>query len=246
MKKYTLFWILILCLILSGIPSHVAASFPTKHPDAAFSSGFAFGYGSSIDHFNIYVWRENDSVWVEIEPIDQDAPFICSSAFIIIQNEVQFDTVILVTARGKSQHGDVHIPSVFELSQWSFNDNPADLNSDFTLLFDGGENTYTLDVFNKPPTVTTDSTISKTSSSAILYGMVNPNRSNTTYYFEYGLDMSYGLITEIMNAGSGTTPVSVNVTISDLNPDHIYHYRIKATNNFGTSYGSNRMFYSKE
>ena len=95
MKKITLFWIWILCLMFLGIPSHVAASFPTKHPDTAFSSTFAFGHGSSIDKFNIYVWRENHSVWVEIEPIEQGAPFICSSAFIIIQNDVQFDTVIL-------------------------------------------------------------------------------------------------------------------------------------------------------
>ena len=86
MKKYTLLWILILCLILVGIPSHVAASFPTKHPDTAFSSTFAKGYGSSIDQFNIYVWRENYSVWIEIEPIAQDIPFICSGSFIIIQN----------------------------------------------------------------------------------------------------------------------------------------------------------------
>ena len=246
MKKIALFWIRILCLMFLGIPSHVAASFPTKHPDTAFSSTFAFGHGSSIDKFNIYVWRENHSVWVEIEPIEQGAPFICSSAFIIIQNDVQFDTVILVTPRGKSQYGEVHIPLVFELSQWSFYDNPADLNSDFTLLFDGGENTYTLDVFNKPPTVITGPATSETSRSATLNGTVNPNRSHTTYYFEYGVDMSYGLITEIKNAGSGTTPVSVNVSISDLNPDYIYHYRIRATNNFGTSYGSNRMFYSRE
>ena len=229
-----------------GIPSHIAASFPTKHPDTAFSSTFAKGYGSSINHFNIYVLRENNSIWIEIEPIEKDAPFICSSAFIIIQNEVKFDTVKLVTTSGKSQYGDVQIPSVFELSQWSFYDNPADLNSEFSLLFDGGENTYTIDIFNKPPIVTTDSATSETSSSATLNGTVNPNRSNTTYYFEYGVDMSYGLITEIMNAGSGTTAVSVNVTISDLKPDHVYHYRIRATNNFGTSYGFDRMFYSRE
>jgi hypothetical protein len=246
MKKYTLLWILILCLILVGIPSHVAASFPTKHPDTAFSSTFAKGYGSSIDQFNIYVWRENNSVWIEIEPIEQDAPFICSSAFSIIQNEVQFDTVKLVPVSGNSQYRNVHITSVFELSQWLFFDNPADLNSEFTLLFDGGENTYTLDIFNKPPTVITDSATSVTSSSATLNGTVNPNRSNTTYYFEYGVDMNYGLITEIMNAGSGTAAVLVNVTISDLKPDDIYHYRVRATNNFGTSYGSNRMFYAGE
>ena len=97
-----------------------------------------------------------------------------------------------------------------------------------------------------PPTVTTDPATSVTSSSATLNGTVNPNGSTTTYYFEYGADTSYGLTTETMSAGSGTSAVSVNVTISDLNPDDTYHYRIRATNNFGTSYGADRMFYARE
>ena len=72
----------------------------------------------------------------------------------LFQNEVQFDTVRLVAVSGDSQCGDVHIPSVFELSQWPFIDNPADLNYNFTLLFDGGENTYTLDiVYNTEPPI---------------------------------------------------------------------------------------------
>jgi len=158
MKKYFLFCLLILCLIFVSIPSQVLAQFPTGHPDDAFSSTFIRGYGSAIDQFNIYVWREDYSMWMEIEPINQDVPFICGTSFFIIQNEVQFDTVELVSVSGDSQCGDVHIPSVFELSQWQYIvDNPADLNYDFTLLFDGGENTYTLDiVYNtKPPIVNT-------------------------------------------------------------------------------------------
>ena len=99
MKKYTLFWISILCLILVGIPSHTAASFPTGHPGNAFSSTFAW----FNDQFNIYVWRENYSVWIEIEPIEPDEPFICSPSFIIIQNDVQFDTVELLPVSGNSQ-----------------------------------------------------------------------------------------------------------------------------------------------
>ena len=97
-----------------------------------------------------------------------------------------------------------------------------------------------------PPTVTTDPATSVTSTSATLNGTVNPNGSDTTYYFEYGADTSYGLTTETIIAGSGTIAISVNENISDLNPDDTYHYRIRATNNFGTSYGSDRMFYARE
>ena len=97
-----------------------------------------------------------------------------------------------------------------------------------------------------PPTVTTDSATSVTSTSATLNGTINPNGSNTTYYFEYGADTSYGLTTETMSAGSRTIAISVNENISDLNPNDIYHYRIRATNNYGTSYGSDRMFYARD
>jgi len=159
MKKCTLFWVLVLCFILVGIPAQAVASFPTGHPDTAISSTFTEGFGSFIDQFNIYVWRENCSMWVELEPIDQDdEPFVCSTAFFIIQNEVQFYTVNLVDVSGNSLCGSLHYgpvnnPYVFELTQWSHIDNLADLNYDFTLLYDGGENTYALDiVYNtKPP-----------------------------------------------------------------------------------------------
>jgi len=95
------------------------------------------------------------------------------------------------------------------------------------------------------PTVTTDPATSVTSNSASLNGKVNPNGSITTYYFEYGTDASYGLTTETVSAGSGTSVMSVNINIADLNPYETYHYRIRATNNFGTSYGTDRMFYTE-
>jgi hypothetical protein len=92
------------------------------------------------------------------------------------------------------------------------------------------------------PAVTTNPATSVNHSSAILNGTVNPNGSTTAYYFEYGIDSSYGLTTETMNAGSGTNAILVNVNISELHPDAIYHYRIRATNSFVTIYGADRIF----
>jgi len=87
-------------------------------------------------------------------PAGGNQPFICSSSFRIIQNNVQFDTVLLEAASGDSQCSDVDLPSVFELNQQPLVENPADLNYDFTLLFDGGDASNALDMIydNKPPT----------------------------------------------------------------------------------------------
>ena len=81
-----------------------------------------------------------------------------------------------------------------------------------------------------------------TSSSATLNGTVNPNGASTNYYFEYGTTASYGSTTATWNAGSGTTDQSVAASITGLNSDTTYHYRIVATNSEGTSYGNDEIF----
>src|SRR5512146_2675670 len=47
--------------------------------------------------------------------------------------------------------------------------------------------------------------------SAVLTGSVNPNGSNTSYYFQYGLTRAYGSQTAIADAGSGTKAVTVRL-----------------------------------
>jgi len=92
------------------------------------------------------------------------------------------------------------------------------------------------------PTVTTTSATSVTSTSATLNGTVNPNGETTTYYFEYGVDTSYGSTTPSASAGSGTSAVSVSAAVLELTSDTTYHYRLVATNTDGTSYGDNKTF----
>jgi len=92
------------------------------------------------------------------------------------------------------------------------------------------------------PTVVTTTATSMTSNSAQLNGTVNPNGASTAYYFEYGTTTSYGSTTISLNAGSGTSAVPVNSSISGLNTNTTYHYRLVATNSGGTSYGSNLTF----
>jgi hypothetical protein len=73
--------------------------------------------------------------------------------------------------------------------------------------------------------------------SAVLAGSVNPNGSNTSYYFQYGLTKAYGSQTAIADAGAGTKAVPVRLAISGLQPLTVYHYRLVAVNSFGASIG---------
>jgi len=92
------------------------------------------------------------------------------------------------------------------------------------------------------PTVTTGSASTVTSTSATLNGAVNPNGSTTTYYFEYGTTASYGATTTSTSAGSGTSDVSVDASITGLTAKTTYHYRVVATNTSGTSQGADATF----
>jgi len=92
------------------------------------------------------------------------------------------------------------------------------------------------------PSVTTGRAGTVTQTKAVLHGSVNPNGSSTTYHFEWGLTTGYGASHTSAPAGSGTSEVSVSQTARGLAPGTIYHYRLVATNQFGTTFGADRTF----
>jgi hypothetical protein len=92
------------------------------------------------------------------------------------------------------------------------------------------------------PAVSTGSASAVTSSSATLNGTINPNGTNTTYYFEYGGSTGYGSSTASSSAGSGSTGTSVTANITGLNANTTYHFRLLASNTGGISYGSDATF----
>jgi phosphodiesterase/alkaline phosphatase D-like protein len=92
------------------------------------------------------------------------------------------------------------------------------------------------------PAVVTGSPTAVGQTSAVLHGTVNPNGSSTTYYFQWGLTTGYGVNGKARSAGSGTKLVSVHETAGGLIPGTTYHYRLVATNQFGTTVGSDRAF----
>ncbi len=99
-------------------------------------------------------------------------------------------------------------------------------------------------IFTTPfaPRAVTGSATSVTVSSATLNGTVDPNGRATNWYFEYGTSTRYGSRTSVRSAGSGTTATGVSAGVSRLRPGRIYHYRLVATSDAGTSRGANRTF----
>jgi hypothetical protein len=71
---------------------------------------------------------------------------------------------------------------------------------------------------------------------------VNPNGQSTTWYFEYGTGASYGKKTSSRSAGSGTADVQVSEALTGLAAGTTYHYRLVATNDGGTTRGTDGVF----
>ena len=92
------------------------------------------------------------------------------------------------------------------------------------------------------PTVTTLATTNISVTNAVLPGTVNPNGSESIYFFEYGTNTSFGAATAAQSAGAGTNTVSVSATLSNLAAGQTYYYRTAASNAFGISYGSAQSF----
>ena len=87
------------------------------------------------------------------------------------------------------------------------------------------------------PAVTTGHAREVSYGSATLTGSLNPNGSDTSYYFQYGLTKAYGGQTAIADAGAGTSTVKVSLPVTGLEPLSVYHYRLVAVNGRGATIG---------
>jgi hypothetical protein len=95
-----------------------------------------------------------------------------------------------------------------------------------------------------PPAAVTGDPSNVQETQAVVSGRVNPNARITSYRFEYGTTTNYGNSIPIPNKeiGSGSSEVTVSVTLPNLQANTRYYYRIAATNAAGTTYGGNRAF----
>jgi hypothetical protein len=80
---------------------------------------------------------------------------------------------------------------------------------------------------------------------ARLSGTVDPAGTITRYRFEWGLTRKYGRRTAWRSAGAANHLRSIAVAIRGLRPGTLYHYRLVATNDAGTTLGRDRVFRTK-
>ena len=90
------------------------------------------------------------------------------------------------------------------------------------------------------PNATTGSPSNLAQSSATVSGTVNPNGTDTHYFFEYGTTTSYGTSTPSTDAGAGTSDVSVSADLTGLTSSTTYHYRLVAASSAGTTDGTDQ------
>ena len=88
------------------------------------------------------------------------------------------------------------------------------------------------------PDVTTESADSIHSSSARLPGYINPNGLACGYYFDFGKTTNFSRQTPITQLAADWVEQAIDITISGLEPNQTYHYRLVATNAEGQSVGT--------
>ena len=94
-----------------------------------------------------------------------------------------------------------------------------------------------------PPTVSTGSVSGLQPTQATIGGSVNPQGiDDVKYYFQYGTSTGYGSTTPVSDAGPGLNPVGESATITGLQPNTLYHYRIIATSASGMGEGNDQTF----
>jgi subtilisin-like proprotein convertase family protein len=103
------------------------------------------------------------------------------------------------------------------------------------------EVTFHLNLSSAPPTVVTEPATNIVSGAATLQALVTPNSTNTTVYFEYGLDTNLlsGPTASVVLTNNYTTPQWVTNDLTGLAPPgSVWYFRAVGTNNFGTNYGA--------
>ena len=80
--------------------------------------------------------------------------------------------------------------------------------------------------------------------SADLNARINPSGFDTTYHFEYGTTPEYGSVAPATDVDIGSADADQTVTqhVSDLQPGVTYHFRVVATNKWGTTVGDDTTF----
>ncbi len=108
----------------------------------------------------------------------------------------------------------------------------------------GRDHTFTT-VGPPPPGATTGPASAVGVNSVTLTGVINPNGAATAYQFQYGTTTGYGSISPSspVSVPAGKAPVTVTQTISGLQQNQLFHYRLVAVHTVGpATYGADQVF----
>jgi phosphodiesterase/alkaline phosphatase D-like protein len=106
---------------------------------------------------------------------------------------------------------------------------------------EGSDMTFTTS--GQVPVAITQAATNINTTQATLNGIVNANYSSTSVTFEYGISMNYGMtFSASPGTVTGNTNTNVSAVISNLNPGTTYHFRVRATNSLGTTFGDDFTF----
>ena len=94
----------------------------------------------------------------------------------------------------------------------------------------------------KAPSAQTDAATVVGDRTATLSGRVRDNRSTTTFRFEYGATTGYGQSTAASTLADAAATRTVTAAIDGLVPGTVYHFRVRASNQKGTTLGEDRSF----
>jgi hypothetical protein len=104
---------------------------------------------------------------------------------------------------------------------------------------DGADQTFTAP---SPPFVDDEFVTDVGPTTATLHAQINPARFDTTSHFEYGTDSSYGHSTQDTDLGSANSDQAASAGLAGLVSGTTYHYRVVATNAYGTTNGPDKTF----
>jgi virginiamycin B lyase len=112
--------------------------------------------------------------------------------------------------------------------------------------YDNHQNKCSIADYNPPNVMALTDTASNVGEhAATINATIYPEQSATTYKFEWGTTTSYGNTVPLSgetSAGSSPGGVGVSTELTGLTRDQVYHYRVRAKNGWGTTYGEDRTF----
>jgi len=105
----------------------------------------------------------------------------------------------------------------------------------------GADRTFTTLSVTGPPVVTTNPASFIASFSATLNALLDPHGLPTSVHFQYGTTPIYGLTTAPQSR-NGNTFQAVGANVAGLTANTLYHFRVVASNNAGTTMSSDNTF----